>query len=197
MRTPREVAYPVYDLIRQRWSPRAFAERAVEPEKLQSVFEAARWAPSSFNAQPWSFLVATKEDPADYEKMLGCLVEFNQQWAKSAPVLIISVARNAFEHNGKPNRHAFYDVGAAAAMLSVEATSLGLFVHQMAGFEPELVRERYSLPETAEAVSAIAMGYAGDAESLPESLRKKELEPSSRKSISEFVFTGEWGKRFS
>src|SRR5918992_2742873 len=101
-----DVAHPVHDLIRRRWSPRAFSDRPVEREKLLSVLEAARWAPSSFNAQPWSFLVATKEDPAEFERMLSCLVPGNQSWAKAGPVLMISVANTHFEHNGKPNRHA-------------------------------------------------------------------------------------------
>ena len=196
MRPPRQVAYPIHDLLRRRWSPRAFAKRAVEPEKLRSVLEAARWAPSSFNAQPWSFLVATRDgDAADYERMLGCLVEFNQNWAKSAPVLIVAVATNAFEHNNKPNRHAFYDTGAAVAMLSVEATSLGLHVHQMAGFSPEQVRSVYGVPESAEPVSAIALGYVGDPDTLPEDLRKKELAPGERKPVASFVYSGGWGRK--
>jgi nitroreductase len=166
----------------------------VEPEKLRSILEAARWAPSSFNAQPWSFLVATKDDPADFQRMLGCLVEFNQQWAKSAPVLMISVATSAFAHNGQPNRHAFYDTGAAVAMMSVEATSLGLHMHQMAGFLPEKVREAYGVPATAEPASAIALGYLGDPASLPDELRKREETPGQRKPIAEFVFSKGWGQ---
>src|SRR4051812_3077873 len=174
MRPPHDVAHPVHELIRRRWSPRAFADRRVEPEKLRRVFEAARWAPSSFNAQPWSYLLATKDDPADYERMLGCLVEGNQKWAKSAPVLIVSVATHAFEHNGKPNRHAFHDVGAASAFLTIEATALDLFVHQMAGFSPEKVREAYGVPASAEPIAAMALGYAGDPQSLPDEQRKRE-----------------------
>jgi nitroreductase len=195
MRPPHDVAHPVHDLIRRRWSARAFADRPVEPEKLRRIFEAARWAPSSFNAQPWSYLVATKDEPADYERMLGCLVEGNQKWAKSAPVLVISVAAHAFEHNGKPNRHAFHDVGAATAFLTIEATALGLFVHQMAGFSPEKVRDAYGVPATAESVAALALGYAGDPASLPDDLRKRELEPGKRKAIEQFVYSGGWGQQ--
>jgi nitroreductase len=195
MRPSHETAHPINYLLRQRWSPRAFADKRVEPEKLRSMLEAARWAPSSFNAQPWSFLVATKDEPADYQRMLGCLVEFNQRWARSAPVLMISVATSAFTHNGKPNRHAFYDTGAAVAMLAVEATSLGLHLHQMAGFEPEKVREAYHVPATAEAVSAIAVGYLGDPASLSDDLRKKEEVPGQRRPLSEFVFAKGWGSK--
>jgi nitroreductase len=195
MRPPQQTAYPINHLLRQRWSPRAFADRRVEPEKLRSLLEAARWAPSSFNAQPWNFLVATKDDPADYQRMLECLVEGNQKWAKSAPVLMISVAHSAFSHNAKPNRHSFYDTGAAVAMMVVEATSLGLHVHQMAGFLPEKVREAYHVPESAEPVSAIALGYVGDAASLPDDLRKREEAPGERKPISQFVFAKDWGAK--
>src|SRR3954471_21244622 len=115
MRPPHETAYPINYLLRQRWSPRACADRRGEPDKLRSVLEAARWAPSSYNAQPWSFLVATQDDPTDYERMLGCLVPGNQTWAKWAPVLMVAVATHAFTHKGKANRHAFYDTGAAVA----------------------------------------------------------------------------------
>jgi nitroreductase len=194
MRPPHDVAHPVHELIRTRWSPRAFSDRPVEREKLLSIFEAARWAPSSFNGQPWNFLVATRDDPADFQRMLGCLVEGNQQWARSAPVLMVAVATSAFERNNKPNRHALYDTGAAVAFLTLQATSLGLFVHQMAGFEPAQVREAYAVPPTAEPVAAIAMGYAGDPQSLPEDLRKKELTPGQRKPIASFVFSGAWGR---
>lgn len=196
MRPPHDVAHPVHDLIRTRWSPRAFApDRRVEPEKLRSMFEAARWAPSSFNGQPWHFLVATKDDLADYERMLGCLVEFNQNWARSAPVLMIAVAARAFTHNNKPNAHALYDTGAAVAFLTLQATAMGVAVHQMAGFSAEQVRAAYGVPDTADPVTAVAIGYPGDPNSLPEDLRKKELAPGQRRPISEFVFSGEWGRK--
>ena len=195
MRPPHEADHPIIDLLGRRWSPRAFADRPVEPEKLRSVFEAARWAPSSFNAQPWSFIVATKQDAADFQRMLECLVEGNQVWARSAPVLMVSVATSAFAHNGKPNRHAFYDTGAAVAMLTIQATALDLYVHQMAGFIPEKVRAAYNVPETAEPVSAIALGYRGNPASLPDDLRKREETPGQRKRVAEFVFSNDWGQR--
>jgi nitroreductase len=195
MRPPHDVAHPVHNLIRRRWSPRAFADRAVEPEKLRSLFEAARWAPSSYNAQPWSYLVATKDDPAGYQKMLECLVEGNQKWASSAPVLMVTVAAHAFEHNGKPNPHAFYDVGAATAMLTIEATALDLYVHQMAGFHAEKVREAYQVPRTAEPLAALALGYLGDPNTLPEDMRRRELTPGERKPIEKFVYSGAWGAK--
>jgi nitroreductase len=188
-----DVSHPVHDLIRRRWSPRAFASRAVERETLLSVLEAARWAPSSFNAQPWSFLVATQEDPAGFERMLNCLVPQNQAWAKAAPVLMIAVAKTHFEHNGKPNRHALYDTGQAVAFLTLQATALNLYVHQMAGFNAETARELYAIPDSAEAVSAVALGYVGDPGSLDEKLRERELAPGKRKPVGELVFAGRWG----
>ena len=186
--------YPIHDLLGRRWSPRAFSERPVEPEELRSLLEAARWAPSSYNEQPWSFLVATKESPVEYDRLLSCLIEGNQRWAKTAPVLMLSVAKLRFDHNGALNRHAFHDVGLAVENLIVQATALGLAAHQMAGFEVEKARELYRIPEGHDPVAAIALGYPGDPESLPERLRERELAPRTRKPPEKFVFSGEWGK---
>src|SRR3954463_9809046 len=154
----RDAAHPIHDLLRRRWSPRAFSDRPVEREKLLSVLEAARWAPSSNNEQPWHYLVARKEEPEEFARLLACLVEKNQSWAKAAPVLMLSVASTVFARNGKPNRHALHDVGQAVADLTVQATALGLFVHQMAGFSAEKARETYGIPENAEPVAALAVG---------------------------------------
>src|SRR6266702_6198279 len=121
-----ETQYPIHDLLRRRWSPRAFSDRRVEPDKLRSLWEAARWAASSFNEQPWSFIVATRQKQEEHARLLSCLVEKNQQWARLAPVLMVSVAKLKFEKTGKPNRHAFHDVGLAMGNLLVEATALGL-----------------------------------------------------------------------
>lgn len=189
-----EAEHPIHDLLRRRWSPRAFAERPVEPQKLRSLLEAARWTPSCFNEQPWSFIVATKLQPQEFARMLACLAEKNQTWAAAAPVLMISVANRNFQRNDKPNRHAFHDVGAAAAYLTMQATALDLYVHQMAGFSAEHARQTYGILESAEAVAAIAVGYLGDPASLPEEFREKETVPTRRKPITEFVFTGRWGE---
>jgi nitroreductase len=191
---PAENQYPIHELIRERWSPRAFAAQMVEPEKLHSLFEAARWAASCFNEQPWNFIVATKENPAEFERVLGCLVEANALWAQHAPVLMLSVARLNFERNGKPNRHAFHDVGQAVAGLTLQATALRLVVHQMAGFSPAKAREEFAIPDDYEAVAAIALGYQGDPESLPDDVRQKELAPRTRRASESFVFTGKWGQ---
>ena len=194
MEKPAPASYPILDEIKQRWSPRAFSDRMVEPEKLLSLWEAARWAPSSFNEQPWYFMVATKDNDADFQKMLACLAAGNQQWARTAPVLMISVAKLQFDKNGKPNRHAFHDVGLAVASMIFEATDPDLFVHQMAGFSPEKVREAYGVPDGFEPVAAIAIGYGVEMADIPDDLKERELAPRQRKPLESFVFQGAWGQ---
>ena len=184
---------PIHDLIRERWSPRAFADKPVPHDALRSLFEAARWAPSSNNEQPWAYLVATKDDKENFAKTLGVLVEFNVNWAKNAPVLALAVAKLTFAKNNAPNRNAPYDLGAASAFLTVEATSRGIFVHQMAGFDPQKARQAFQIPADWDAFAALAIGYPGDPESLPPSLKDREVAPRTRKPFSEFVMTGQWG----
>jgi len=194
MEKPAQTNYPIEEILTRRWSPRAFSGRMVEPEKLRRLWEAARWAPSSFNEQPWHFIVATRENPEEYERLLNCLSERNQQWARRAPVLMVSVTELNFARTGKPNRHAFHDVGLAMGNLLVEATALGLFVHQMAGFSPGKVRELFAVPDGFEPVAGIALGYGTTADEAPEGFKEKELAPRSRKPIDSFVFEGSWGK---
>ncbi len=186
--------HPVHELIAKRWSPYAFDERPVAKADLLSLLEAARWAASSYNEQPWSFLVATKDEPEEFERLLSCLVEPNQAWAKHAPVLMLTVASLNFVRNGKPNAAAVHDVGLAAGNLSLEATARGLAVHQMIGILPEVAREVYNIPDGHEAKTAIAVGYAGDPASLPENMQGRDTAPRQRKALAEFVFAGQWGK---
>ena len=193
-KNPAPTETPIHEILTHRWSPRAFDSRPVEPEKLRALFEAARWSASSYNAQPWYFIVATKDDPENFKKVLECFVEFNQGWAKGAPVVAISVAGMTFLHNGQPNRHSFHDVGQAAATMALQATALGLQVHQMAGILPDKAREVFHIPEGYEAVAGIALGYAGDPASLSDQLRERELGARQRKPASSFVFTGKWGQ---
>ena len=188
--------YPLHELIVRRWSPRAFADRSVEPATLARLVEAARWAASCFNEQPWRYIVATRDNPAEFARMLGCLMEGNQVWAKHAPVLMISVAKLAFAHDGKANRHAFHDLGAASASMTFQATALGLYVHQMGGIFVDMARETYGIPEGFEAVAGIALGYLGDAATLPEPMRARELEPSKRQPLEGMIFGGRWGEKF-
>lgn len=185
--------YPIHDLLKRRWSPRAFADRPIEPEKLLSLLEAARWAPSSYNEQPWAFVVATRDQPEDYARLLGCLIEFNQTWAKAAPVLVLTFAHLSFERNQQANRHSYHDLGLAVGALTVQATAEGLAVHQMAGISVEKIRQTFAPPAGWDPVSAVAIGYAGDPETLPKELRERELAAPTRKALASFVFAGAWG----
>ncbi|MGC2672755.1 MAG: nitroreductase family protein [Candidatus Acidiferrum sp.] len=193
MHKPAPADFPIHDLIRNRWSPRAFSDKPVEPNVLVSLFEAARWAPSSSNEQPWAYLVATKDDAENFAKLLSVLVDFNAGWAKGAPVLVLAVSELKFRANGTPNRNAFYDTGAATALLSVEATARGLAVHQMAGFDHAKAKQVFEIPADCEPIAAIALGYPGDPNSLPEKLRDREVAPRTRKPLSQFVMSGRWG----
>jgi nitroreductase len=193
MKKPAAHDFPVHDLIRDRWSPRSFIDKSVEPAVLASLFEAARWAPSSSNEQPWAYLVATKDDADSFAKTLSVLVDFNAGWAKAAPVLVLAVSALKFHANGNPNRNAFYDTGAATALLSMEATARGLAVHQMAGFDPAKAKQVFEIPDDWETIAAIAIGYPGHPDSLPEKLRDREVAPRSRKPLTEFVMSGRWG----
>lgn len=185
--------FPIHDLLKRRWSPRAFAPRSVEPQKLASLLEAARWAPSSRNEQPWSFIVALRDDAAAFQRLAGCLVPGNVTWAQHAGALLLSVAKQKFDHNGKPNPHAWYDVGQATACLVLEAGELGLYAHQMAGYDPAKARTDCGIPEGYDPVAMIAVGYYGDISSLPENLKAGEAAARGRKSIREFAFRGTFG----
>lgn len=146
------------------------------------------------NEQPWSFIVATKENKIDLDRLLGCLLDFDRQWAQRAPVLILSIARLTFASNGKVNRHALHDVGQAMAVLTFQATASGLVVHQMAGFDAEKARLEFSILLEHEAVAIAAIGYRGSADSLPEKLQQKEAASRTRKNLKDFVFQSTWGR---
>lgn len=186
--------HPVHSLVAARWSPYAWADAGVGDEDLAALFEAARWAPSSYNEQPWRWLVARREDEAGFEKLLSTLVEANQAWARHAPVLAVGLASLRFERNGKANKAAHHDLGGAAAHLTLEATARGLAVHQMIGIEPERVRELYAVPEGVEPLTALAIGVAGEATGLPEKLRQRETAPRTRKPLAELVFADRYGR---
>ena len=177
---------PIHELLQERYSPRAFTEQGVSKETIQSLLEAARWAPSSFNEQPWRFFVATKENPDEFDQLLACLVPGNQDWAKSAPVLMLSVAKLTFSRNNKPNRHALHDVGLAVSQLIAQATATGIRAHQMAGFDVDKARASFGIPEGFEPVAAIAIGYSN--EGAPAS--------RSRRPQDELAFRGAWEKPF-
>ena len=187
----------VHGLLERRYSPYAFSPRPVEPEKLRQLFEAARSAPSCYNEQPWRFVAARREDSEGFGRLLDTLVEQNRAWARNAPVLVLSVAKVEFTHNGQPNRHAWYDVGQAAAYLTVQATELGLYVHQMAGFDPVKARQLLNIPEGYEPAAMMAVGYPGESESLPEALRQSDSTRRPRKPLDTLFFEGTWAKPWS
>ena len=184
--------HPVLPVIAERWSPYVFEPRPVEREKLLACLEAARWAPSSYNEQPWTFLLAERSDAAAFNAMLGCLVEGNRAWAQHAGALLLTVVAKFFTLNGKPNRAAEHDIGLASENLVLQATALGLQGHQMIGVEPAKIRATYGIPETHEPLTAIALGYAGKA-SVDEALAQRDASRRPRKALSEIVLS-RWGQ---
>ena len=194
MQKSANTLHPIHPLLTERWSPRAFDPSPLDRDTVASLLEAARWAPSSMNEQPWSLLVATLDEPEEHARMVEHLMPMNQTWAKSAPLLIITVAHERFSRNDQPNRHAWHDVGLATAMLMVEATARGLHTHAMGGILYDRIRETYGLPEGFSPVAALAVGRMGDAEALPEPLRERERAPRTRKEPASFQFTGAWGR---
>jgi nitroreductase len=191
MNKPATNQHPIHDLLKNRWSPRAFSAQPVGKELLLSMFEAARWAPSGGNGQPWSFIVTTLADPEPHAKLVAALGERNQMWAKHAPVLVLSIVQREREP-GKPNPWATYDLGQSVAHLSIQATALGLRVHQMAGFDQQKAREAFDLPQGYDPVTVFAVGYPAELDSLPVEIRERELAPRTRKALSDFVFDGAW-----
>lgn len=181
-------AYPLNAVLAGRYSPRAFSERAIDDGELRSLLEAARWAASCYNEQPWRFLVAPKSNVDAFEKMLGCLAPANQVWAKDAAVLMISVAKLNFDHNCKVNRFSAHDVGLAVGQLIWEASQRGIALHQMGGFDVQRARERYLIGTDYEPMAAIALGYAADASVLPQALQEGENAVRQRQLQQRLVF---------
>ncbi|MES2459836.1 MAG: nitroreductase family protein [Armatimonadota bacterium] len=190
---PAETSNEIHDLLKQRWSPYAFAETPVPAAQLRSLFEAARWSPSSFNEQPWRLIVGTKDgDPQTYQKIFETLTPSNQAWAGTAPVLILGITKTTFSHNDAPNAVALYDLGQAAAHLTFQASELGLKVHQMGGYNKEAARAAFAIPEGYALAAVMAIGYQGDISRLSdEKLQARHSNPSRvRKPLSEIVFSG-------
>ena len=180
--------------IEQRWSPYRFAAKPVETDKLVRCLDAARWAASSYNDQPWHFIVAKREDLRAFEVALACLLEANQGWAKNAGVIILTVTRQTFRMNGKPNRVALHDLGAAAAHLALQAADEGLQAHQMGGVNLSQVRGAYGVPEGFEPQTAIAIGYPDDSPAEPDDpLGQRDAGERKRLDFDAFVFAGTWG----
>lgn len=187
--------HPVLPAIAERWSPYAYDPRAVERAKLLSCLEAARWAPSSYNEQPWTFILAERTDATAFATMVDCLVEGNRGWAKNAGVLMITVVAKSFVKNGKPNKAAEHDIGLAAANMVLQATALGLQGHQMIGIEPAKIRATYKIPDTHEPLTAIAIGYpAAVSPETTDSVAQRDLNRRQRKPLSEIFVSGTWGQ---
>lgn len=184
----------LHPFVRNRWSPRAFSEKSISLENLQLLLEAARWAPSCSNEQPWRFIVARKEDAEAFARILSVLDEGNQIWTKHAPVLMLTIAKKTFGESGRPNRWGPHDVGLALGSLITQASALGIFVHPMAGFDPDKARSLFKIPDDFEAMTAVAIGWLGDPDTLPEKLRTRELARRTRKPLSEIAFSDGWGQ---
>jgi len=178
----------ILEIIQERWSPYAFSSAPVEEFKLKAMFEAAGYAPSCNNEQPWEFVFATQDEKDVFDDFVGFLNDGNKIWAKNAYALVISMARTNFSYNGKPNRFAFHDTGMAVNNLLLQALSLDVYVHQMGGYSVEKVKEYFKLGEDTEPVAMMAVGYPGDGSTLTPELLKRDENRRPRKSIKEFVF---------
>jgi nitroreductase len=188
--------YPVNDLSKIRWSPRAFAEKPVENEKIRSILEAARWSPSSGNQQPWRFVIGIRKDET-WQKIFESLDEGNKVWVKPVPVLVLTVGEKAYLRKNRvlQNGYYAYDTGQSAAHLTFEAMNQGLFVHQMAGFDLVRAIREFNIPPDYQPLTVIALGYITDASSLPADLKVSELAERKRKDFDELVFSGTFGQK--
>lgn len=182
--------HPIHELLTRRWSARAFASKPISDDSLQSFFEAARWSPSSMNAQPWMYIYAHKSDTEAYEKLSSCIMDGNKQWCDNAPLLILSLANTIFTASGDKNRHALHDVGSANTSLLIQAASMNVYGHMLGGFHYERTRKVFKLPKHLEPVCFIALGYLDDPENLEEPFRTREVTARVRKKVGEFVFKG-------
>jgi nitroreductase len=181
-------------LLRSRWSPRAFDDRPVTRAETLRLLEAARWAPSCANEQPWRFIVASRGDAAAFERILACLVESNRRWADRASLLIVLVAKLTFDRNGAPNKYAQHDVGMALANLLLQATAMGIASHPMAGFDADATRVACQIPAGFDPVSVTALGYPGHPDTLADPYREREIASRQRLAVAQLAFSGTWGR---
>lgn len=184
--------YILNPLIEKRRSTVSFSNKPVEGQKIHLLFEAARWAPSSFNEQPWRFIYGVKDEENSFQKLFDCLMEGNKQWVKNAPLIVLSLAKQAFDLDGRPNSYALHDVGLASENLMIQAVQMGLMVHPMGGFDKKKAIADLSIPDGFEPVAMIAVGYPGDVNDLSDDLRKREQSERVRKAQAEFAFRGQW-----
>lgn len=191
MKPTPQFAHDIHPLLQRRWSPRAFSAQPVAEETLLTLLEAARWAASAMNEQPWRFIYATQADRKRFSKLVDCLAESNQAWAAKAPVLILTLVKTRFSGSDRPNKWAPHDLGLAIGNLTAQASALDLYVHNMGGFSVEKARELFGLPADVEPVTMIAVGYLGDPEQLPEPVRQRELAQQQRKPLEELILNGD------
>lgn len=185
----------LHEIIKNRKSPVIFSNKLIEQEKIDLLFEAARWAPSSMNEQPWRFIYSTRENEDSFNRFYNCLMDGNKTWNAKVPLLILAVAKNNFDYKNRPNSFAEYDVASSVANLTFQANSMDLWVHQMAGFDSELAKKEMNIAEGFSPVVMLAVGYLGDVEIAPENLKKRQLTDRKRKSLSELVFQNSWQGR--
>jgi nitroreductase len=184
--------FPIHDLIARRWSARAFSTKKVEKSKLLSILEAARWAPSSRNEQPWRYIIFTDDNSEKLDKARSVLLEINN-YAKRAPILICAITKKTYSDNRIYNRLHFHDLGAANENMFLESFNQGLIMHEMGGFNRDKAREVFSIPPDYEVGIMIAIGYQDSHKILPERYREKANSPRERKPLSEIAFLEELG----
>lgn len=182
----------IFHLLKKRRSIVSFSSEMISHEDLMLLFDAARWAPSSRNAQPWRFIYATRESLEDYNRFFNLLHDGNKLWADTAPVLALSVAEVISDYKSKPNKYAFHDLGMAVGNLLTQATSMGIYVHQMGGYDVEGARKAFDIPERFEPGAMMAIGYPGEIDHLPMELKRRELQKRMRNEVDEFVFKARW-----
>lgn len=193
-----DTAAPIHELLQKRWSGVAFdPARTVEDSALRSLVEAARWAPSCFNEQPWRYVICNKSSQSEaWQRAFDCLWDLNKTWCVAVPVLVVVCAKTNFSHNGQANPWAIYDAGAASLNICLQASGLGLMAHQMAGFDAQKARAEFAIPEGFTPLAMIALGYQLPLDAVPDALREKELASRRRNPVEQHFFAGQWGEGF-
>lgn len=182
-------------LLQKRWSPRQFDDQQISKKTIFQIFDAGKTSMSCFNEQPWRVILASKDDP-HYNKLFECLTPGNQQWVQTAPFLGVVLVKKHFSKKDKENRHRFYDSGAFMAFSTLKAVSLGLFIHQMAGFSVEKVHQNFPIPDEFEAITCFVIGHAANLNTLPKEQREQEQKRSPRKPVNHFLFGDQWDESY-